>query len=242
MPESYTYLLVDMGALSIPLLFSFHPKLRFDKTWRAFFPACFAVGLLFVLWDVWFTDMGVWGFTPRYLTGVYVANLPLEEILFFLCIPYACTFTYHCLKVLLKQDYLREYSSKIALLLAATLLILGLLHLDNWYTSLTFLATATVLFVHVQVLKSQYLGYYFLTYLLITPFFLLTNGILTGTGLDQPVVWYNNAENMGIRAGTIPVEDFAYGFLLLLMVVTGYEIGLDTYRERSAAISQNRLL
>jgi lycopene cyclase domain-containing protein len=223
MPESYTYLLVDLGAFSIPFLFSFHPKLRFDKTWRAFFPACFAVALLFVLWDIWFTNMGVWGFTPRYLTGNYVANLPLEEILFFFCIPYACAFSYHCLKVLLKKDYLQAYATGISTVLAIFLLITGLLHLDNWYTSITFVATALLLFIHVGVIKSRYLGYYYLTYLLITPFFLITNGILTGTGLEEPVVWYNNAENLGLRAGTIPVEDFAYGFLLLLLVVTGYE-------------------
>ena len=41
------------------------------------------------------------------------------------------------------------------------------------------------------------------------------NGILTGTGISEPVVWYNNAENMGIRIGTIPVEDIGYAFSML---------------------------
>jgi len=223
MPESYTYLMVNLGALLVPFLFSFHPKLRFDKTWWAFFPACFSVGTLFVLWDIWFTHMGVWGFTPRYLMGIYVANLPLEEILFFICIPYACIFSYHCLKVLLKKDYLQPYSSRISIVLAILLLVLGLLNLDHWYTSLTSLLTSLLLLIHTWKIKGTYLGHYFLTYLLITPFFLITNGILTGTGLDEPVVWYNNAENLGIRVGTIPVEDFSYGFLMLLLVLTGYE-------------------
>ena len=51
------------------------------------------------------------------------------------------------------------------------------------------------------------------------PFFIV-NGILTGTGIDQEVVWYNNTENLGIRMGTIPVEDSLYSLSLMLMNIT----------------------
>lgn len=42
------------------------------------------------------------------------------------------------------------------------------------------------------------------------------NGILTGTGIESEVVWHNNNQNMVLRILTIPLEDFAYGFLLIL--------------------------
>ena len=52
--------------------------------------------------------------------------------------------------------------------------------------------------------------------LLMIPF-LVVNGILTGTGPDAPVVMYDDAENLGLRIGTIPIEDVVYGFELFLL-------------------------
>jgi lycopene cyclase domain-containing protein len=51
------------------------------------------------------------------------------------------------------------------------------------------------------------------------PFFIV-NGVLTAL----PVVWYNNAEIMGPRIGTIPAEDSMYSMLMLLLTVTLYEL------------------
>lgn len=75
---------------------------------------------------------------------------------------------------------------------------------------------------------------FYLSYLLIFlgPF-LIVNGILTGSFIDEPVVWYNNSENFSIRVLTIPIEDFVYGFLLYLMNVTLYESYLSKQKGES---------
>lgn len=219
-----TYLLVNLCAVSIPLGFSFHRRLRFDRTWFALWPAILATAAVFIAWDVFFTYLGVWGFNPQYLTGVYLLNLPLEEWLFFICIPYACVFTYAALKKMPGGNFLAPYARLITQLLAAALLLMGMANLDRLYTGVTFIATAIFLLLHLTLFKANYLGRFYLAYAVIFAFpFLIVNGILTGSFIQGEVVWYNNAENLGFRVFTIPVEDFIYGLLLYLMNVTIYE-------------------
>lgn len=75
--------------------------------------------------------------------------------------------------------------------------------------------------------------FYFAFLFILIPFFIV-NGILTGTGLDEPVVWYDNTENLGIRMGTIPIEDTFYGLLLILMNILLLEYMMKYRRVVSA--------
>ncbi|MDD7914298.1 lycopene cyclase domain-containing protein [Polaribacter ponticola] len=61
----------------------------------------------------------------------------------------------------------------------------------------------------------KYLQRFYISFLIILVPFFIVNGVLTGTGLVEPVVWYNNAENLGIRLLTIPIEDVGYAFTLI---------------------------
>ena len=169
----YTYLLIDLGAVIIPFLFSFHPKLRFDKTWKAFWPACLIAGTSFIIWDILYTDLGVWGFNPDYLSGLYIFNLPIEEVLFFICIPYACVFTYHCFERLI-PDYLKNYGSTINRFLIVFLLLIGIMNISKLYTSVTFISTSIFLVLLQYVWKVKYLGrFYFMYAIILIPFFIV---------------------------------------------------------------------
>ncbi len=211
--KHYTYLFIDFACIIIPFLFSFYPKHAFYKYWGAFFKANLIVAAVFITWDYFFTNHGIWGFNEAYLTGVYLGNLPIEELLFFICIPYACVFTFFALKYLIKNNPLNKYESKITIVLVLALLTIAFLYIEKLYTSITFFSTA--LFLTYLKLKKTNLSYYYLSYFLILPFFYLSNGLLTGSFFVEPIVWYNDIENLGIRISNIPIEDSVYGMLLI---------------------------
>lgn len=223
----YTYLLVNFFTIIIPFLFSFHPKLKFHKTWSAFFPAVFLTGLLFVLWDMYFTHLGVWGFNERYLTGVEIGNLPLEEVLFFFCIPYACVFTFHCLNMFMGRAGDPKMQKWITIFLVAGLFIFGILNFSRSYTATTFISFALLLLFAEFILKINWLTRFYIIYgVLLIPFFIV-NGVLTGSWIEEEVVWYNAAEFMNIRIGTIPIEDAFYGAELILLNLLIYRYLLN---------------
>lgn len=62
-------------------------------------------------------------------------------------------------------------------------------------------------------------GEYYLFLLVITGFKLLVNGYLTGSG----IVLYNPRFYLGIRLGSIPLEDFLFGFSMITLSILTWE-------------------
>jgi lycopene cyclase domain-containing protein len=223
LPERYFYLAIDLFSVAFPLFASFDPRTSFHRKWPGLFAGILFMGIAFLAWDAVFTAQGVWGFNDRYLVGIRFFGMPIEEWLFFLLIPYSCMFLYEVMRYFVKRDVLGRVARPFSIGLIVVLTVLGLIHLDKLYTTITFLGAAGYLAFVVFVLKPAWLGRFYMGYAIsLVPFFMV-NGILTGTLLDEPIVWYNNAENLGIRIVTIPVEDSIYLLLLLLMVTTFYE-------------------
>lgn len=221
--KQYLYLLLDLLTILFPFAFSFYPKANFSKKWKYAWIAIIVPGIIFLIWDELFTQLNIWGFNPEYLTGIYLGNLPVEEVLFFICIPYACLFTYEALNYLVNKDYLAPYQRVISILLMAGLILVGSLNIDKWYTSVTFIALAVYIAVLEFRLRSSFLSRFYFSYIFVLIPFFIVNGILTGSFIEGEVVWYNDAENLSIRLGTIPVEDIFYGMLLLMINVSIFE-------------------
>lgn len=222
MPANLTYLLIDIGAFIVPFIFSFHPKIKFYKVWRSYWPANLLITIIFLAWDILYTKMGVWGFNDKYTLGVKLFNLPIEEVLFFICIPYSSVFTYYCFSLFYPK--LKSISfGLVSFILTLGLIVTGFVFISKLYTSVTFLLLALVIIDLAFIQNVKWLSTFYFMYLVILLPFFIVNGILTGTGLDEPIVWYNNLENMGVRILTIPFEDIFYGMLLLLFNVSAFE-------------------
>ncbi len=214
------YLYVNIGAIFIPFIFSFHKKLQFHQKWKAFFSANLISASFFILWDIYFTELGIWGFNPKYLTGVQLWNLPLEEVLFFTCIPYACVFTYHAIKLRIAlPPYPKQNLFKLLLFgLVLISIVLLFLFSNQWYTFSTF-ALLLLLLIYIHLKKIAWFPQFITSYGILLIPFTIVNGILTGTGIEQEVVWYDPKHHLGIRYLSIPIVDVFYGLCLILMNV-----------------------
>ena len=86
---------------------------------------------VFIPWDVIFTINGVWGFNSDYFLGFEIFSLPLEEWLFFICIPFACVFTHYALLLYFPNLKLNKVATKaISISLVLILFILALANYD----------------------------------------------------------------------------------------------------------------
>jgi lycopene cyclase domain-containing protein len=230
----YVYLYLNIFTILFPLLLSFDKKVAFYKDWASLWPAIFMNAILFIVWDILFTKHGVWGFNEVYLTGVYIYNLPLEEVLFFITVPYACVFIYDVLNAYVTVDLLQPFAKLIAVSLIVILPLIAVFNISHLYTSITFVALTVVHLVHLRFFQTRYLGRFYMAYFVhLLPFFVI-NGVLT----YLPVVWYNNNYNLGLRIITIPLEDTMYSMLMLLITISIYE-GL---RQQKTVKQEHKLL
>ena len=215
----WLYSIILIVSIAVPLSLSFDKKLQFYKQWKYLFPAIVLVSSVYITFDIYFTKTGVWGFNPAYHSNILICNLPLEEWLFFMVIPYASIFLHD--SFVLYYPHIRvphKVSFILGVFLVLLLAVLSVLHLGKSYTNYIFItAIGALIFSFFD--KAKVINHYYITYLIILIPFFASNAILTGTFIEKEVVWYNHLENLGIRVLTIPIEDFVYGFSLILFVL-----------------------
>lgn len=212
------YLLINFLTILFPIVLSFDSRVQFYKSWKFIFPGLIITGLVFLVWDHLFTILDVWSFNPDYVIGLYILNLPIEEILFFITVPFACIFIYECLKYYIKRDLLKSVSRMISIMLIILSIVLLLTFYDRVYTLITF-GLLLLALSYAEFIQKANLGRFYLAYLVSLIPFYIVNGILTSI----PIVMYNNAENMAFRIGTIPFEDHFYSMSMLLINIRLFE-------------------
>ena len=218
--EKYTYLLLMGACLLFPFAFSFDKRVAFYKNWGKLFVATIIPATFFIVWDAWFTSRGIWSFNDAYTLGFKILNLPIEEWLFFIVIPYCSIFVYEVLKSYFpKADYNQQlFWGLIAL--GLVFIALAFIYINRGYTFWNFAFNAVFLtFLLLNMWFLEHITHFVLTFVICLVPMLLVNGILT----SLPVVEYNTLHITGFKIYTIPFEDFFYYFLLLMMNVIIYQ-------------------
>lgn len=218
--SNFTYLILMLASVAVPLAMSFEKNISYVKKWKYLVPAIVLPGIIFIVWDIYFTKMGIWSFNSNYVTGLYIAHLPIEEWSFFVVIPFCCIFIYEVLKY-----YLKPLRNEIVLKLLLYVVvfassILAIYNYAQTYTFVTLLLIAifTIIVLNTAILYKK-LAHMLLAFAISCVPMFIVNGVLT----SFPVVEYNSQYFSNLRLGTIPIEDFAYFFLLLIMNVFVYE-------------------
>jgi lycopene cyclase domain-containing protein len=182
-------------------------------------PALFSILTIstpYIIWDFFVTNVW-WSFNERYIVGLRVWSLPIEELFFFLTVPWSC--------LVLWVNLERYFSAKLSMKVEAVFFLIGLVicyqgALQNWnYTFLIgFLVSAFSLW---SAINDFWLSNFrsFMYIFLVVIFTLIFNGYLTA----RPIVTYNLEVMSGVKVMTIPIEDFGYGIVLVGSVAMLYD-------------------
>ncbi len=217
--KPYTYLWIDFLTIIVCFIASFDRRILFNKHFGAYLKAAFVAAIPFIAWDVWFTKMGVWWFDTSYTTGVVILGLPLEEWLFFFCIPFACVFTYYCLDKFFNLNWTNVFNKYLTWITIIVGVGVAIGFHDRIYPFVTGLVVAATIAYLYYVAKVDWIGKASFAFMVLLPGFFMVNGVLTGTGLAAPIVNYNPDEILNIRLLTIPIEDAVYGYAQFLLVI-----------------------
>lgn len=213
------YLLFDLLILAGPLALSLMPRHDFLGRARSIVIATLAVAVPFVIWDSAVAGSH-WWFDARYTIGLEVFGLPVEEVLFFIAVPYACAFSWETLVVGAKG---RASISSWVYTLPCLAGLAGLAMLMSGgpgYTALTLVALGLAGGLdHMLGTGLLRMPRYWAFAGLVTAFTGVFNSYLTW----RPVVHYGEAHQLGVRVGTIPVEDFGYGLALCTATVVLFQ-------------------
>ncbi len=215
----FTYTLILFFTVIICFIASFDKRVPFYKHFGSFIKAAILVAIPFIAWDVWFTDHGVWWFNEKYTLGLNIAGLPIEEWLFFICIPFSCLFTYYCIQKFFDLKSYQAFNNIVVFVTVIVCAVVALLHTEKLYTLVTAVATLlTVLYLHF-IYRAPWITAASMVFTLLMLGFFPVNGVLTGTGLESPIVNYNPDHFLDIRMLTIPIEDAVYGYTQFLWVI-----------------------
>jgi len=220
MDKQFTYLFLIFFTIAGPIALSFDKKVAFYKNFKHFLLSAGITSIIYIVWDILFTQNNIWKFNDVYILKYKLFNLPLEEYLFFIVVPYASLFIYECIKIYFPN--LKVGGTLTWKTIFVFSVIMLLFNISKIYSALTFgLLAALILFAvtgNSKIFKAIS-NHLFAAWVIC----LIPMGYVNGVLTSKPILIYNDAENCTLRIGTIPLEDFFYHLLYMVIMIIIYE-------------------
>jgi len=215
------YLIINLGTFLCAFFLSFDKNINYQKSWKSSLLSSIIIGIPFIFWDIIFTKNKFWGFNKEYITEIYIYNLPVEEILFFICIPFSCTFIYEVCKHYFKKLNMDKFNTLFNVLIILYSIFLIILEKEIGYYTLSVVISTSIILLWFHY--NNYYTYIPIAFLISIIPFLIVNGILTGSFTEEPIVWYNENQKINQRILSIPMEDVLYSFTLIVSNIIVFE-------------------
>jgi lycopene cyclase domain-containing protein len=226
------YLIFNLIVISGPLSLSFDRKVHFVDKWHNVFKSILISLAVFVTWDSIVTGRH-WWFNDQYTVGVKILKLPIEEWLFFITIPYASLFIWEVFAAYFRNREFKRLQIVRSILYFGFPIGMILFFIGKEYTGLVLIFLGLVALLDWKLKTKIFIQLRTIQYVAISTLaMLIFNGFLTW----WPVVLYNEAYQLGIRIFTIPIEDFGYGYALILLCTILYE-KFKSASQQSAVLS-----
>ena len=213
--------MINLGTFLCAFFLSFDKKINYQKSWKSSFLSSVIIGIPFIIWDIIFTKNKFWGFNEEYITEIYIYNLPIEEILFFICIPFSCTFIYEVCKHYFKKLNMNNFNRVFYILIILYSIFLIISEKGIGYYTLSVVISSSLILLWLNF--NNYYTYIPIAFFISIIPFLLVNGLLTGFFTEEPIVWYNENQKINQRIFTIPIEDVLYSFTLIVSNIIVFE-------------------
>jgi lycopene cyclase domain-containing protein len=218
--QNYWYSLVLLVMAVITMFLFVKKTIVFFTELKYMIPAILFSGAIFILFNYRLLETGIISFNSSFLAGKYLFKLPVEEWLFLLIISFFSFSVYILISVLFPN-----FERPNLFLVISVVLLLGF-GFGAWHFRqklipffIFFLLTIYFGYTLIRNRFKMHLTKFYISYAIaVIPFFLI-KGLLH----SLPVIFFNSDYTLGIRLLNVPVEEFAYFFLLMLINITIFE-------------------
>ena len=217
---NYTYLLVNLGLLLFSGLVFSNRQINFAGQSKFIILAVLINVFAFSVPTEFLTQLKVVVFNPPYLSGMTLWELPIEELLLSLLLPFSGIAIYLFLNVRYKDNSLEKYSLALSNMMLGVCIAMLYFGHQKLYTLFTFSILLVFLLYIEYVNKIRFMYKFYRAFLVSLLLFYTVYGILTSI----PVIQYTTEETLNFNFSHIPFESHFYYMSMLLLSIYLYEL------------------